>query len=69
MTYKQTSKLMEILLGVAALVAIIGVIFKIMDLPNSNIILAGGLFSAAVLGFNEVKRLKKVIDVLTETLQ
>ena len=69
MTYKKTNKLIDILFGAAALVAILGVIFKIMDFPNSNILLAGGLFSAAILGFKEVKRLKRVISVLTETLQ
>lgn len=68
MTYKKTSKLMDILFGIASLVAILGFIFKILDLPNSNLLLASGLLSAAVLGFNEIKRLKKVIDVLSETL-
>lgn len=68
MTYKKTNKLIDFLFAAAALVAILGVIFKIMDLPNSNALLAGGLFSAAILGFNEVKRLKRVISVLTEIL-
>lgn len=68
MTYKQTSKLMDILFGVAALIAILGLIFKILDLPSSNVLLTTGLTAAAILGFNEVKRLKKVIDVLTKTL-
>lgn len=68
MTYKKTSKLIDILYGIAAFIAILGVIFKIINLPYSNIFLAVGLFSAALLGFKEIKRLKKVISVLTETL-
>ena len=68
MTYEKTNKLIDVLYTVAALVAIIGVVFKIIDLPTGNILLASGLFSAAILGFNEVKRLKKVISVLTEIL-
>lgn len=68
MTYKQTSKLMDILFGIAAFIAILGLILKILEIPSSNILLTTGLLAAAILGFNEVKRLKKVIDVLTKTL-
>lgn len=69
MTYKQTSKITDILYAIAVIISIIGVVFKILDLPNSTILLVLGVSSAAILGFNEVKRLKKVINVLTETLQ
>ena len=69
MTYSQINKLTSILFAITTIISIVGLVFKIIDYPNSNFLLVGGLLSAALLGYNEVKRLKKIISVLTQTLR
>ena len=69
MTYKQTSKLTDVLYSITAIISILGIIFHLLEMPNSTILLIAGISGAALLGFNEVKRLKKVIGVLTQSLR
>jgi len=69
MTYKQSTILTNILFVISLIITILGGIFLIMDVQNSHLLLAGGLSTIAVLGVNEVIRLKKVIAVLIESLR
>ncbi len=61
MNRKQTDKLMNTLLSVAAGLVLVGAFFKLQHYPYGNSILVVGLIAFFALQSYEINRLKKII--------
>lgn len=64
MNKKQTDKLMNVLLGLAAFAVLLGAMFKLQHYPNGNQILYIGFMASFILSGIEIYRLKRIIKVL-----
>lgn len=64
MNKKQTDKLMNVLLGIAAFAVLLGALFKLQHYLYGNQILYFGFMASFVLSGIEISRLKKIIKVL-----
>jgi hypothetical protein len=61
MNKKMTDKLMNFLIGISALVAVIGAYLKISHYPNGEFILGLGFILSIFFSMVEINRLKKII--------
>jgi|TARA_B110000503_G_scaffold131952_1_gene207322 hypothetical protein len=64
MERRQTNKIMNILIGLSAILIIIGAILKISHNEYGNLIISIGFISAYFIDNIEINRLKKVIKQL-----
>jgi uncharacterized membrane protein len=64
MERRQTNKIMNILIGLSAILIIIGAILKISYNEYGNLIISIGFISAYFIDNIEINRLKKVIKQL-----
>lgn len=69
MTKKHTAKLMNVLLGTAALAILLGALFKLQHYPNGNQILYFAFMASFVLSGIEISRLKKIIKVREKDIE
>ena len=63
MNKKQTDKLMNVLIGIAAFAILLGALFKLQHYLYGNQILYFGFMASFILSWIEISRLKKIIKV------
>ncbi|HKJ42339.1 MAG TPA: hypothetical protein VKA27_09590 [Sunxiuqinia sp.] len=68
MTRKQTDKLMQIVLISTGLLILLGAIFKLQHYPYGDSIIWIGIWATIFLSSYEIKRLRKIINMLEKQL-
>lgn len=68
MNNKKIGKIMNMLLGLASLLILIGTIFRLQHWQYSHEILRFGIISGIILSSYEIARLKKIIKQMEKDL-
>ena len=64
MNKNQIEKLMDALIGISALVLVVGSLLKLQHYPNGDIVFLIGIIASLGLSYFEISRLKNIIKTL-----